>query len=93
MNVPYTELIEAIAKLNTEVYNQTGDHGVCYTPFVARLDGVAQIVDMFGVRVWDSADDGRAVEGQDPTDGVEPLEMFLRRCFNEFSAELISVKL
>ena len=68
------EIIEAVERINQEMFNNTGNE---YMFLTYTTNGFSDAVEFMGVRVWDDNDNDQ--EYNEDTDEYEPIEACLRR--------------
>jgi hypothetical protein len=83
------EIIEAIADLNCEIYDQI-ENDYIYLEY--STNSFSDIIDFLGIQIWNSENDERRYIDEE-NDVKEDLEIYLRKEINKIIDELQKIKL
>lgn len=91
-NKEATEAIEAVTKINEEIYEQTEEkNGICFFDGLEfSTNGFSMGIEFLGDQIWCDEDDERKYD--EDKDEYEPLEGFLRRQIAEVLKKTEKIK-
>jgi len=88
--ITISELQNAVNSIESDIFESTDE--IEYFNITVTTNGYTDIVNFFGIQIWNSDDDCRGYSDPEDESTIEPIEQHLRNRVNEELSKIARIK-